>query len=186
MLLWLVRILLLSGNSTCIINILKSIRGHTAIASISFKVTWTVNQLLWAIQNCLIIFDNILCFNCANSSHGPVWTTRSLITNSSFHPDVTPIPRTSCCVTWNVRYLNHLCILRTSIIRSLWKVHIRIIGELQECHFAELVNTHLICHIAFGIMFYNVVDVFIKYQLWVFSLVRDLLDIVFVRSVYLC
>ena len=129
-----VRILILSDETTSVLDIFKSMRWKATFASIVVKITSAINELLLAEVSKLSVLLHKVSLHTADSGEGPAASALGLILDRSNYTIVTPVPVGRDVFYWDLKRYCFLGILMGS--RALLRIanDVEVVGELSICH----------------------------------------------------
>lgn len=87
-----IRIAILSGYTTIILKIFKSMRRKTSIASVVVVGTCAINELLFTKISELTVFHHIVSFQAAHCREGPATSAVALVFNRCNNTLISPVP----------------------------------------------------------------------------------------------
>lgn len=103
------------GNeTTCVLNVLKSMRWETTFTTMIIKSSSAINKLLLTEVSELTVLFHEVRLHATNCGESPAATALSLVLNRSNHTIVSPIPMCRYILNWNFKRDSFLCILVSS------------------------------------------------------------------------
>jgi hypothetical protein len=97
-----VRILILSYETTSILDVFKSVRRKATFAAIIIERTSAINKLLLAEVSELSVLLHEVSLHAANSGEGPAASALGLVLDGSNYSIVTPVPVGRDVLDWDL------------------------------------------------------------------------------------